>query len=65
VLATQRLKRCGIRLVGCFKGSDDDVLQDRVSGRTIKLTEEGRHDKSILVMSTQKIPKFQVTNCFR
>jgi hypothetical protein len=65
VMATQRLKRLGVRLVGCFEGTEDDVLQDRVSGKTITLTEEGRPDKSILVLSTQKVPKFPVTNCLR
>ena len=65
VLATQRLKSLGVRCVGCFNDTDDDVLQDRVSGRTIKLTEEGQANKSILVLSTQKVPKVPITNVFR
>jgi hypothetical protein len=65
VLATQRLKSLGVRCVGCFNDTDDDILQDRVSGSTIKLTEEGQANKSILVLSTQKVPKFPITNVFR
>ncbi len=65
VLAAQRLKSLGVRCVGCFNDTDDDVLQDRVSGRIIKLTEEGQANKSILVLSTQKVPKFPITSVFR
>ncbi len=52
VLSTQKLKKNGVRLIQCYKDSDDDVLQDRKSKHTIKLTEEGPKDKKILVMET-------------
>ena len=52
VLSAQRLKSNGVRLVQCYKGTDDDVLQDRRSKRTIKLAEEGPKDKKILVLET-------------
>ena len=48
----------GVRLVGCFKGSDIDVLQDRLTKKTIALSEEGPKDKKILVIDTVKIPMF-------
>jgi hypothetical protein len=52
VLSAQKLKRNDVRLIQCYKDSDDDVLQDRKSKHTIKLTEEGPKDKKILVMET-------------
>ncbi len=52
VMSTQRLKAHGVRLVQCFKGSEDDVLQDRTSKAIIKLSEEGPKDKKILVLDT-------------
>jgi hypothetical protein len=58
VMSTQRLKMNGVRLVGCFKGSDIDVLQDRLTRKTIALSEEGPKDKKILVIDTVKIPMF-------
>jgi hypothetical protein len=65
VMATQRLKACGVRSVGCFNDSEDDVLQDRVKGRTIKLDDEGPPYKSILVLKTVKFKRFPVTNVLR
>jgi hypothetical protein len=41
VMSTQRLKNHGVRLVGCFKGSEKDVLQDRLTKEIIELAEEG------------------------
>ncbi len=58
VLSTQRLKVHGVRLVGCFKGTDVDVLQDRTSKKTIALAEEGPTEKKILVLNTMKCPVF-------
>jgi hypothetical protein len=37
VMSTQRLKIHGVRVVGCFKGTETDVLQDRTSKKTIDL----------------------------
>jgi hypothetical protein len=65
VMATQRLKACGVRSVGCFNDSEDDVLQDRVNGRVIKLDDEGPPDKSILVLKTVKFKRFPVTNVLK
>ncbi len=56
VMSTQRLKMNGVRLVGCFKGTEIDVLQDRLTKRTIELSEEGPIDKKILVLNTIKLP---------
>jgi hypothetical protein len=58
VLSTQRLKMNGVRIVGCFKGTDVDVLQDRLTKRTVELSEEGPKDKKILVLNTAKCPVF-------
>ena len=58
VLSTQRLKMNGVRIVGCFKGTEIDVLQDRVTKKTIHLAEEGPKDKKILVVNTVKCPVF-------
>ena len=58
VLSTQRLKMNGVRIVGCFKGTEIDVLQDRLTKKTIELSEEGPPDKKILVLNTVKLPAF-------
>jgi hypothetical protein len=58
VMATQRLKTNGVRIVGCFKGTDTDVLQDRVSKRVINLSEDGAKDTKILVLETIACPSF-------
>ena len=58
VLAAQRLKSNGVRLVGCFKNTDDDVLQDRKTKYTVTLSEEGSNDKKILVLETVPCPRF-------
>ena len=58
VMSTQRLKVHGVRTVGCFKGTDTDVLQDRTSKKTIDLAEEGPKDKKILVLNTMPCPVF-------
>jgi hypothetical protein len=58
VLSTQKLKVHGVRLVGCVKDTDVDVLQDRTSKKTIALAEEGPTDKKILVLNTMKCPVF-------
>ncbi len=65
VLSTQRLKTRGVRVVGCYNDTDEDVLQDRVTKQTIKLHDEGPCDKSILVLHTEKIVNLQVTNSLR
>jgi hypothetical protein len=65
VLATQRLKSIGVRTVQCFKGTDDDVLQDRTSKKIIKLDDEGPPDKSILVLKTIKIDPMPVTTLLK
>ena len=59
VLSTQRLKMNGVRIVGCFKGTEVDVLQDRLTKRTVELSEEGPEDKKILVLNTVKCPVFE------
>ena len=64
VLATQRLKTLGVRVVGCFNG-DEDVMQDRFNGHTIKLDDEGPEGKSILVLSTEKLGKIPVTSALK
>ena len=56
VLAVQKFKTLGVRLVGCFEGTDVDVLQDRRNGHKVVLTEEGDPGKSILVLATQPVP---------
>ena len=58
VMSTQRLKVHGVRTVGCFRGTDTDVLQDRTSKKTIDLAEEGPNDKKILVLNTMPCPVF-------
>jgi hypothetical protein len=52
VMSTQRLKLHGVRLVGCFDDTEVDVLQDRVSKRTINLSEDGPKGNKILVVET-------------
>jgi hypothetical protein len=59
VISTQRLKSHGVRLVGCFKGSEKDVLQDRLTKGIIELAEEGPEGKKILVLDTMKCPAFK------
>jgi hypothetical protein len=65
VMSTQRLKVHGVRIVGCFKGTDIDVLQDRTSKKTITLAEEGPTDKKILVLNTMKCPVFENMKRFK
>jgi hypothetical protein len=48
----------GVRVVGCFKGTEVDVLQDRLTKKTIDLAEEGPQGKKILVVNTVKCPIF-------
>ena len=55
VMSAQRLKSYGVRLVQCFKGTEKDVLQDRVSKEVLNLDDEGPEGKSILVIKTMKI----------
>ena len=55
VMSAQRLKSYGVRLVQCFKGTERDVLQDRVSKEVLNLDDEGPKGKSILVIKTMKI----------
>ncbi len=59
VMSTQRLKMHGFRSVGCFKGTETDVLQDRTSKETIELSEEGPEGKKILVLETSKCHVFK------
>jgi hypothetical protein len=59
VMSSQRLKVHGVRVVGCFKGTETDVLQDRTSKEIVELAEEGPKDKKILVLNTMPIPVFQ------
>ncbi len=40
VMSTQRLKTNGVRVVGCFKGTNQDVMQDRTTKHTINLAED-------------------------
>ena len=41
ILAVQRFKAFGVRLVGCFNDTEVDVWQDRRSGHVVQLTEGG------------------------
>jgi hypothetical protein len=59
VMSTQRLKIHGVRVVGCFKGTDVDVLQDRSSRATVELAEEGPTGKKILVLNTVACPPWK------
>ena len=59
VISTQRLKMNGLRLVQCFKGSMKDVIQDRLTKRTVELSEEGAEGTSILVLDTIPCPVFR------
>ena len=70
VAAAQRFKAMGVRLVQCYNGTTDDVLECMSTGRYVTLTEEGGRDRhglprSILVLSTQPVPKFPITNVVR
>jgi hypothetical protein len=56
VMSTQRLKIHGVRVVGCFKGTEIDVLQDRTLKAIIELSEEGPTGKKILVLNTIACP---------
>jgi hypothetical protein len=59
VMSTQRLKMNGLRLVQCFNESNIDVLQDRLTKRTIDLSEEGPEGTRILVIDTLQCPVFR------
>ena len=59
VMSVQRLKMNGVRLVGCYKDTEIDVLQDRVTKRTVNLSEEGPKDNKILVIETLACPMFK------
>jgi hypothetical protein len=65
VSATQKLKAIGVRTVQCFKGTENDVLQDRTSKNIIKLNDEGPPDKSILVLKAIKIDPMPVTTLLK
>ena len=54
MLAIQKLKTLGVRVVGCHRG-DTDVLMDRRNENVIELAEEGPPNKKVLVMETQPI----------
>ncbi len=54
-----------MRVVGCFDDTEEDVLQDRRTKRTIKLNDEGQPDKTILVLQTKKISKLPMTNSLK
>ena len=60
ILAAQRFKAFGVRLVGCFEDTDKDVWQDRRSHHTVELAEEGPPMKKILVLKTQPVPNIPV-----
>jgi hypothetical protein len=59
VMSTQRLKMNGLRLVQCFNDSNVDVLQDRLTKRTVDLSEEGPEGTRILVVDTLQCPVFR------
>jgi hypothetical protein len=70
VAAAQRFKAMGVRMVQCFEGTETDVLQCKSTGRTVSLSEEGGKDRnglprSILVLETQPVPKFEITNIIK
>ena len=52
VLAIQKLKALGVRVVGFHKGATG-VLMDQNNGHLIELTEEGPPNKKVLAMETQ------------
>ncbi len=58
VLAAQRLKSNGLRVVQCFRNTLNDVVQDRETKQFITLSEEGPPDKKILILDTVPCPKF-------
>ncbi len=53
------MKMNGLRLVQCFNDSNVDVLQDRLTKRTVDLSEEGPEGTRILVVDTLKCPVFR------
>jgi hypothetical protein len=59
VLSTQRLKINGLRLVQCYNGTMIDVIEDRLTKKTIKLSEEGPEGTQILVPDTILCPIFR------
>ena len=61
ILAAQRFKAFGVRLVGCYEDTEKDVWQDRKSHHTVELAEEGPPMKKILVLKTQPVPRIPVT----
>jgi hypothetical protein len=65
LFSTQRLKALGVRMVQCFDGTEVDVIQDRRTGKTVSLSEDGPKDKTILVLSTVQIPRIEITPCIR
>ncbi len=58
-MSTQRLKIHGVRVVGCFKGTEIDVIQDRTSKAIIELSEEGPTGKKILVLNIIACPPWK------
>ena len=58
VMATQRLKSHGVRVIGCYEDTEVDVLQDRITKRTIDLSEDGPEGTKILVLNTIACPTF-------
>jgi hypothetical protein len=58
VMSVQRLKAHGVRSVGCYKNTEVDVLQDRVTRKTIALSVDGPPGKEILVLDTAPCPVF-------
>jgi hypothetical protein len=58
VISTQRLNTNGVWVVGCFKGTNQDVMQDRTTKHTINLAEDGQPGKKILVLETVPCPSF-------
>ena len=64
VMSAQRLKSYGLRVVQCFKGTDDDVIQDRQTKEVLHLSDEGPKGKSILVIKTSKISVLPNLHCY-
>jgi hypothetical protein len=59
VMSTQRLKMNGLRLVQCYNDTNVDVIQDRLTKKTIDLSEEGPEGTRILVVDTLPCHLFQ------
>jgi hypothetical protein len=59
VMAGQRLKANGLRLVQCFNDTNIDVLQDRRTKHIVSLEEDGPEGKTILVLATMPCPNFK------